>query len=211
MLKLIPLILIPFCFFIIFLGVKNLTDNFQLSVENKTEEISKAKVEKIENQTEEISTAKVEKEVIKETDYVEKVEKNTEFPQDNSEKENLIVKPVNPLNEGLKKNIEEKKKNSADLTKTELKKKNTPKEFEESEKKLSLQFGAFSKESNAISSKESIEKKVKSKFSGFEIRTYFDKKTKLYKLLYATLDENLAKNICNFCKKNKISCLIKKQ
>ena len=89
-------------------------------------------------------------------------------------------------------------------------KKNPSEELKKNKRQLSLQFGAFSKESNAISLKKSIEKKVKPEFSSFTIETFFDEKTKLFKLLFTTIDENLAKNICNFCKKNKINCLIKK-
>ena len=211
MLKLIPLILIPFCFFIIFLGVKNLTDNFQLSIEDKTEEISTIKVEKeaIKNLYDEEKVEK-NKEHTQENSDKDKVEKNKEHPQENNHKENLTVKSINKLKEDLKKDVQEKKESSSNnLTQKEMAKKNPTEELKRNERQLSLQFGAFSKKNNAISLKKSVEKTLKPKFPSFTIETYFDEKTKLFKLLYTTIDENLAKNICNFCKKNKINCLIK--
>ena len=67
----------------------------------------------------------------------------------------------------------------------------------------------FQKKKNADNLKNKIEKKVQNKFPSFSLEVNYSEKTKLYKLLYFTSDYSSAKNICDFCKDNKINCLIK--
>ena len=62
---------------------------------------------------------------------------------------------------------------------------------------------------NADNLKIKIEKKVQKKFPSFSLDIDYSEKTKLYKLLYFTTDYSSAKKICDFCKENKINCLIK--
>ena len=74
-----------------------------------------------------------------------------------------------------------------------------------------IQFGAFSKKKNANDLKNSLIKKLNSKFPDFSINVDFDEKRKLYKLISQTNDIEKAKKVCSFSKEVKINCLFKKQ
>ena len=88
-------------------------------------------------------------------------------------------------------------------------KKNKIEEFENS-KKVFIQFGAFSRKDYAENSKSEIEKKIKEKFKEVNLNIDFLKDKKLYKLVYLANSESAAKSICDFSKKIKINCLIRK-
>jgi len=77
-------------------------------------------------------------------------------------------------------------------------------------KKVFIQFGAFSRKDYAENSKSEIEKKIKEKFKEVNLNIDFLKDKKLYKLVYLANSESAAKSICDFSKKIKINCLIRK-
>ena len=87
--------------------------------------------------------------------------------------------------------------------------KNKSEEFENS-KKVLIQFGAFSRKDYAENSKSEIEEKIKEKFKEVNLNIDFLKDKKLYKLVYLANSESAAKSICDFSKKIKINCLIRK-
>ena len=58
--------------------------------------------------------------------------------------------------------------------------------------------------------KSEIEKKIKEKFEEVNLNIDFLKDKKLYKLVYLANSESAAKSICDFSKKIKINCLIRK-
>ena len=197
MLKLIPIIIIPFSFFLIFLGVKNLTDKFESfsdSQQNENSAQNSFTNEKIINNSH--------------------VNSSNDLASDNNPTKNKIH-----LNDNSYSNIEIKEEIKSHKDK-DIIKKTTPKSLNtkdtinsslknDSTVKNSLQFGAFSKKKNADNLKNKIEKKVQKKFPSFSLDINYSEKTKLYKLLYFTSDYSSAKNICEFCKDNKINCLIK--
>ena len=201
MLKLIPLIIFPLSFFLIYLGVKNLTGNFSLNNQN-TIQINKEEKEEKEkhNQGSEKIARKVSTEVKQNIIVAE-------------EKEEKPIKIENVKNDFEKSNLSDK---SEKIKNNSLKNQNTNgnasniKEKKENYNYL-IQFGAFSKKKNANDLKKSLIKKLNSKFPDFSINVDFDEKRKLYKLISQTNDIEKAKKVCSFSKEVKINCLFKKQ
>ena len=198
MLKLIPLIIFPLSFFLIYLGVKNLTGNFSLNNEN-TIQIDKEEREELNQGSEKIART-VSTEVEQNINIVEEREKKPikiETLKNEVEKNNLSEKSEKIKNNFLKNqntlsnvaNIKEKKENYNYL----------------------IQFGAFSNKKNANDLKNSLIKKLNPKFPDFSINVDFDEKRKLYKLISQTDDIKKAKKVCSFSKEIKINCLFKKQ
>ena len=198
MLKLIPLIIFPLSFFLIYLGVKNLTGNFSLNKVN-TIQIDNEETKEF-NQGSEKIVRTVTTEVEQNLTITEEKEKESieiENKKGDVEKNNLSHKTEKIKNNSLKNqsttsnvaNIKEKKEKYNYL----------------------IQFGAFSKKKNANDLKNSLIKKLKSKFPDFSINVDFDEKRKLYKLISQTNDIEKAKKVCSFSKEVKINCLFKKQ
>ena len=199
MLKLIPIIIIPFSFFLIFLGVKNLTDKFESfndpqPIENFTQNnLSNENI--IDDLNQNSSDEKVfeKKTVANKTDFNDRSYSNNEPKEEiKNDKDKETIKKTIP------KSLKTKDTSNFSSTNDTL-------------VKNSLQFGAFSKKKNADNFKDKIEKQVKKKFPLFSLEIDYSEKTKLYRLLYVTSDYSLAKNICDFSKNNKINCLIKTQ
>ena len=191
MLKLIPIVIIPFSFFLIFLGVKNLTDKFE----------SLSDSQQIENPAQN----NFSNEKIIDNSHVNSSDDLAS--DDNSTKNKTYFNDNSYSNTDVKEEIKSHKDKKI-IKKTTPKSLNT-KDAINSSVKNSLQFGAFSKKKNADNLKNKIEKKVQNKFPSFSLEVNYSEKTKLYKLLYFTSDYSSAKNICDFCKDNKINCLIK--
>ena len=203
MIKILPLLIIPIFFLIVYSGVKNLTqnklddvvkvteiqeslnDNLGSDLSLKTEPIKRKKEERLED-------TKAEK-------------KNPPIEKDSA---------ITTIQNNKEENKEEKKENKIpsrekDVSKMTALKKNKSEEFENS-KKVFIQFGAFSRKDYAENSKSEIEKKIKEKFKEVNLNIDFLKDKKLYKLVYLANSESAAKSICDFSKKIKINCLIRK-
>ena len=203
MIKILPLLIIPIFFLIVYSGVKNLTqnklddvvkvteiqeslnDNLDSDLSLKTEAIKRKKEERLEDTKAEKKTTPIEK-----NPAITTIQNNKE------------------------ENKEEKKENKVpsrekDVSKMTALKKNKIEEFENS-KKVFIQFGAFSRKDYAENSKSEIEKKIKEKFKEVNLNIDFLKDKKLYKLVYLANSESAAKSICDFSKKIKINCLIRK-
>ena len=203
MIKLIPLIIFPLSFFLIFLGVKNLTGNFPLDEEKITQ-----------NETEEIKKYNQDSDE-KKRKIVTDIEKNYVNVDENLTKTDEIEK--NSLNKANEKEIIEKNK---PLLKSE-KMKSRAKESQETISNIPtnieikdiylIQFGAFSKKKNAEDLKNSVMKKINTKFPDFLIKVNFDEEKKLYKLISHTNHIDNAREVCSFFKEIKISCLFKKK
>ena len=203
MIKILPLLIIPIFFLIVYSGVKNLTQN-KLDDVVKVTEIQESLNDNLDSdlslKTEPIKRKKEER--LEDT----KAEKKTK-PK---EKDSVITTIQNNKEE----NKEEKKENKIpsrekDISKMTALKKNKSEEFENS-KKVFIQFGAFSRKDYAENSKSEIEKKIKVKFEEVNLNIDFLKDKKLYKLVYLANSESAAKSICDFSKKIKINCLIRK-
>jgi len=197
-LKLIPLIIFPLSFFLIYLGVKNLTGNFSLN------EVNTIQIDKEETKEFNQGSKKIVRTVTTE------VEQNLTITE---EKEKKSIEIENKKGDVEKNNLSHK---------TEKIKKNSPKNqsttsnvanIKEKKEKYNylIQFGAFSKKKNANDLKNTLIKKLNSKFPDFSINLDFDEKRKLYKLISQTNDIEKAKKVCSFSKEVKINCLFKKQ
>ena len=203
MIKLIPLIIFPLSFFLIFLGVKNLTGNFTSDKEkitiNDKEKI--IKVNQNSDDTQKKIVAEAEKnfvdldENLTNTEEIEKKTINEVKKKENVEKNRPLGKSPK-----IESNSKQTKKTNIDIPITKEKK-----------DIYLIQFGAFSKKKNADDLKSSVMKKIDTKFPDFLVNVNFDEKKKLYKLISQTNDVNSARKVCNFLKEIKISCLFKKQ
>ena len=202
MIKLIPLIIFPLSFFLIFLGVKNLTGNFPSDNEkithNDKEEIIKY------NQNPEY----IEKKIVKETEqnFVDVNENLTKTKEIEKQSTNEVKEKESENNGPLEKS-NQIESNSKKSKKTNI---NIP-IIEEKKDIYFIQFGAFSKKKNAEDLKSSVMKKINAKFPDFFVNIDFDEKKKLFKLISQTNDLDNAKKVCKFLKEAKISCLFKKQ
>lgn len=210
MIKLIPIIIFPLSFFLIFLGVKNLTDNFSFNYEN-IDQNNKEKIVK-SNQDSEKTEAKIEAELEENLINNEQQSINVDGSfQSTDEKEKKIIKGEN-VNEGFeKKKLQVKPEKTKSNSKKSQKKTNNIDVVEENTKNYLIQFGAFTKKKNAEDLKNSIIQKLHTKFPNFQINLDFDEKKKFYKLISQTNDLTKAKKVCSFSKEIKINCLFKKQ
>ena len=202
MIKLIPIIIFPLSFFLIFLGVRNLTDNFPLDKEKFTQN---DKEEIINNNQD---SEEIERKIVTEAEQnfidVDENLTNTEEIEKRSPaklKEKESIEKNKPLVKSEKIESSSKKSQKKTINIPIAKEKNI----------YLIQYGAFSKKKNAEDFKNSIVEKLGPKFPGFLINLDFDEKKKLYKLISQTNDINRAKKICSFSKKMKINCLFKKQ
>ena len=202
MIKLIPLIIFPLSFFLIFLGVKNLTGNFPSDNEKITHN-DKEEIIKYKQNPEDI-----EKKIVKETEqnFVDVNENLTKTKEIEKQSTNEVKEKESenngPLEESNQRESSSKKSKETNI--------NIP-ITEEKKDIYFIQFGAFSKKKNAEDMKSSVMKKIDTKFPDFFVNIDFDKKKKLYKLISQTNDVDNAKKVCNFLKEIKISCLLKKQ
>ena len=206
MIKLIPIIIFPLSFFLIFLGVKNLTGNFPFNKEN-IDHNNKEEIVKLNQDSEKI-VAESEKKLINNEQQSINVDENFQ-PTDEKEKKIIKVENVNESLEKTKLQVksEKKKSNSKKSQKTT----NINKVVKENTNNYLIQFGAFTKKKNAEDLKNSIIQKLHTKFPNFQINLDFDEKKKFYKLISQTNDFKKAKKVCSFSKEIKINCLFKKQ
>jgi len=204
--KLIPIIIFPLSFFLIFLGVKNLTGNFPFNKEN-IDHNNKEEIVKLNQDSEKI-VAESEKKLINNEQQSINVDENFQ-PTDEKEKKIIKVENVNESLEKTKLQVksEKKKSNSKKSQKTT----NINKVVKENTNNYLIQFGAFTKKKNAEDLKNSIIQKLHTKFPNFQINLDFDEKKKFYKLISQTNDLKKAKKVCSFSKEIKINCLFKKQ
>ena len=202
MIKLIPLIIFPLSFFLIFLGVRNLTDNFPLDkekfIKNNKEEIINNSQDSEEIETKIVTEAEQNLiDVDENLTNTEEIEKRSSVKL----KEKKSIEKNKPLVKSEKIESSSKKSQKKTINIPIAKEKNI----------YLIQFGAFSKKKNAEDFKNSIVEKLGPKFPGFLINLDFDEKKKLYKLISQTNDINKAKRVCGYSKKMKINCLFKKQ
>ena len=204
MIKILPILIIPLFFLIVYLGVENLTRN-NFENEAKDKQIKQTHSEENENKTfSKNKVAQVGKSEIENKAENQKSNLTSEKKSINSKDNNIEIN---------QKKKEEKISNQTnnDLIKKEGLEKNKKKSIKEIKKldRTLVQFGAFSRKDYAENSKKEIEKKIKKKFENVNLNIDFVKDRKLYRLLYVAEDKDLAKLICEFSKNVKINCLIK--
>ena len=116
-----------------------------------------------------------------------------------SDKKNITV---NKLSDSKPKNLENPKikqtedySNSIDLSKS-------------ISEKIKVQFGAFSKMTNAENHKNKLNDEISIKFPEFKNKLMISKENKFFKVMMFAESELVAKSICNYSKSKNISCLV---
>ena len=203
MIKILPLLIIPIFFLIVYSGVKNLTQN-KLDDVVKVTEIQESLNDNLDSDLS-LKTEPIKRKKEERLEDIKAEKKTTPIEKDSA---------ITTIQNNKEENKEEKKENKIpsrekDVSKMTALKKNKSEEFENS-KKVFIQFGAFSRKDYAENSKSEIEKKIKVKFEEVNLNIDFLKDKKLYKLVYLANSESAAKSICDFSKKIKINCLIRK-
>tara|TARA_B100000282_G_scaffold223114_1_gene166135 strand:- start:606 stop:1202 length:597 start_codon:yes stop_codon:yes gene_type:complete len=198
MIKILPILIIPLFFLVVYSGVKNLTQN---KLDN---------VVKITEMQESVNDS-VDNDLSLKTEPIKR--KKGELLEDTKIDKKPIIKEkdanINTIQNNKEETKEEKTVKKIPSPETDILKKNKSEEVENS-KKVLIQFGAFSRKDYAENSKKEIEKKIKEKFEEVNLKIDFLKDKKLYKLVYLANGESAAKSICDFSKKIKINCLIRK-
>ena len=210
MIKVIPLLLVPSVFLIIFLNVKNLTSQIGTNFSNnlndrdvvQQEYTLEDDVKKIDKSSEDFDRKSEIQESENKKPLEKKILEKTD-KQDNKRKDNLKDQIVL---DDIKRNLKSKELEKKVETKGSAKKKK-----ENMKKLIKIQFGAFSKLKNAEEQKESISNVISRKFPEFRERVKISNENKLHKILYELKSIKKAESICKFSKSNKISCIIIKK
>tara|TARA_B100000900_G_C20339009_1_gene617402 strand:+ start:33 stop:665 length:633 start_codon:yes stop_codon:yes gene_type:complete len=210
MIKILPLIFLPTFFLLFFLNVKNLTSKNDINI-NENENVPKIFVDKIK----------------KKTQINEKDLQNIDVVEGNSEISSQIDTKSNPKisddKQKIKKTVnentnssQEKSKNfqpNSKQSKVEVNSKTAvlpDKNKFNSEKKIKIQFGAFSKLNNAEKHKELVINKITTNYPNFQNNIKILSENNLYKVLYYAVNQETANKICKFSKSKKVNCLILK-
>ena len=196
MIKVLPLLIIPPLFLILFFNVENLT--VKLDEKLKIDQIS-------ESNENEVFQNKEDEEIIISNENFDN--KNNETKLDGSSND---LKPVLPKSNESKSemNLNNLKNNHTTNKIPEIKSKPNNKV---SDITLKIQFGAFSKLKNAEIQKIKILKLMSKKFPDFEQKFTILEENNLFKLVYAAENSSRSKLICNYSKSLKINCLILKR
>ena len=196
MIKVLPLLIIPPLFLILFLNVENLT--VKLNSKLKINQISEI------NENESFQNKKDEEITISDENFSNE---NNKSQLDDSSKDSEIV--LLKSNESKSKmDLNDIKNNQTNNKIPEIKSKPIQKVRESS---IKIQFGAFSKLKNAEAQKLKIYKLMSKKFPDFEKKFRILEENNLFKLIYTAENSSSSEQICNFSKSIKINCLILKR
>ena len=196
MIKVLPLLIIPPLFLILFLNVENLT--VKLNSKLKIDEISEV------NENEFFQNKKDEEIKISDENYSNE---NNKSQLDGSSKGSELV--LLKSNESKSKmDVNDVKKNQTNNQIPEIKSKPIQKVRESY---IKIQFGAFSKLKNAEIQKLKIRKLMSKKFPDFEKKFRILEENNLFKLIYKAENSSNSESVCNFSKSIKINCLILKR
>ena len=196
MIKVLPLLIVPPLFLILFLNVENLKVKFnsklninQVSESNENEVFKKKKDEEITISNENFSN------------------ENNKSQSDDSSKDSKPV--LYESNESKPKmNVHDVKNNQTNNKIPEIKSKPTQIVNDSS---INIQFGAFSKLKNAEIQKIKIHRLMSKRFKDFEKKFRILEENNLFKLIYTAENSSSSELICNYSKSIKINCLILKR
>ena len=196
MIKVLPILIVPPLFLILFLNVENLTvkldDKFKI---DQTSEVNDDKVFKVKKDGE----VKISEENLSIKNYEKKVnESSNDFKP-------ALLKGNEPLSEMY---LNDDKNERTNNKIPEIKSK--PIQII-SDNSLKIQFGAFSKLKNAEIQKLRILKLMSKKFPDFEKKFRILEENNLFKLIYSAQNSLNSKSICDYSKSIKINCLILKR
>ena len=203
MIKVLPLILIPSIFFLVFFNVRNLT--------SKNEDFYKEgyvmsdQIDKIIKNEDSTMNKKIDDPTINTLPEKEPNRKLIDIK--NNKNQEIIEKPtmsestINPNT-----TVTKAKKN---ISNEEIKKTNSNQN--NTQKKIKIQFGAFSKINNAEKQKDLISRQISVKYPDFSNNLKIRPENNLFKLIYIPKNREVADSICKFSKSKKINCLILKK
>ena len=196
MIKVLPLLIIPPLFLILFLNVENLT--VKLNSKLKINQISEI------NENESFQNKKDEEITISDENFSN--ENNKSQLDDSSKDSELVLLKSNESKSKM--DLNDVKNNQTNNKIPEIKSKPIQKVRESY---IKIQFGAFSKLKNAEVQKLKIYKLMSKKFPDFEKKFRILEENNLFKLIYTAENSSSSEQICNFSKSIKINCLILKR
>ena len=195
MIKVLPLLIVPSFFLILFLNVENLTvkleskiKNDQTSESNENEVFQNNKDEKVKISNESSSD-------------------NNGTHLDDSLKDS---KPLFLSNDDSKSKMDLKNIESSQTNNKIPEIRSKPSKII-SDSNSKIQFGAFSKLKNAEIQKLKILKLMSKNFPDFEKNFRILEENNLFKLIYKAENSSSSKLICNYSKSIRINCLILKR
>ncbi len=205
MLRIFPVLSFVLIFFLIFLGVENLTADFRNSNQSEPE-VTKfdldeksidfsdksPDIKEFEN-LDNVSIKKNEKEF--ETQKLQKISET----KDKLDKKDLAESEISLDTESNSK------------TTPPTKDKKTKNDKETIPNGYRIQFGAFAKKKNAMEFKKKIENKLVKNFAFIELSVSYDNKKNFFRILSFVENEDIADQICEFSKNEKIGCLATKK
>ena len=211
MIKILSLLSVTSVFFIVFINVKNLTP----VNENFTQQIYSDKIKsKNFNALEKNQIDKIEEEVLqkKNKNLIDSKEKIVE------EQTEILDKSISSPNHNKEANSSDEKEyksnqptnkkltnSKVDKVENEL---STDKLAKLNERIIKIQFGAFSKMTNAESHMKKVSEAMSKEFPEFKNNLKILEENKLFKVLMLTESDLKAKSICDYSKSKKISCLV---
>ncbi len=203
MIKILPLILIPSIFLLVFFNVRILTsknEDFYKEDYVMSDQIDK----EIKNEDSTINK-KIDDPTI---NTLPEKEPNRKLKDIKSKKnQEIIEKPTiseSSINPNIKVTEAKKVIKNEEVKKTISKQNST-------QKTIKIQFGAFSKINNAEKQKDLISKQISAKYPEFSDNLKILSENKLFKLIYISKNREIADSICKFSKSKKINCLILKK
>tara|TARA_B100000242_G_C42999364_1_gene464259 strand:+ start:539 stop:1183 length:645 start_codon:yes stop_codon:yes gene_type:complete len=211
MIKILSLLSITSVFFIVFINVKNLTpvnENFTQQIysdkiqSKKFNVLEKNQIDKIEEEILQKKNKNLidskEKIVEEQTEILDKSISNPNHKEEANSSDEKEYKSNQPTNKKLTNSKVDKVEN--ELSTDKLAKLN--------ERIITIQFGAFSKMTNAESHMKKVSEAVSKEFPEFKNNLKILEENKLFKILMLTESDLKAKSICDYSKSKKISCLV---
>ena len=196
MIKVLPLLIVPPLFLILFLNVENLT--VKLGEKFKIDQTSERNDDKV---------------------FQNKKDGEVTISEENLSIKNYETK-VNESSNDIKPALLKGNESLSEMHLNDDKNEQTNKEIPEikskpiqiiSDSSLKIQFGAFSKLKNAEIQKLRILKLMSKRFPDFEKKFRILEEKNLFKLIYSAENSINSKSICNYSKSIKINCLILKR
>ena len=139
-----------------------------------------------------------EKIVEEQTEILDKSISNPSYSKEANSSDEKEYKSNQPTNKKLTNSKVDKVEN--ELSTDKLAKLN--------ERIIKIQFGAFSKMTNAESHMKKVSEAVSKEFPEFKNNLKILEENKLFKILMLTESDLKAKSICDYAKSKKISCLV---
>ena len=210
MLRIFPLLSLVLFFFLIFLCVEILTYNSGHFNQSKLEDTESDLSEIVADKTNTSSEIKKRENLNNKLNDIDD-EKGNEIQKVNEIKEKLDKKDLAEFKINFNSESDLNSEISNKGKQTDLSKKKNKKDKEILLNEYRIQFGAFAKEKNALEFKRRIEIKLRNKFEFLKLNVSYDNKKKFFRILSFVENQDIADEICEFSKNEKIGCLATKR